>query len=99
MRNKHARNQTWQWIRSNWDWIKETFKGDKNYDDYPQYAATILSSRQQLNEYRNFFEPLISDPILTRAIKMGINEISNRVDIIENDGTKVCEMLLEESQI
>jgi aminopeptidase N len=94
MRNKYSRNQTWQWVRDNWSWIKETFGGDKNYDDYPQYTATVLNSRQQLNEYRDFFEPLINDPILTRAVKMGINEISNQIDVIERDSPKVRETLL-----
>jgi aminopeptidase N len=94
MRNKYAREQTWLWLRNNWDWIKETFGNDKSYDDYPRYSANSLSTRQQFQEYCDFFKPLISDPALTRVINIGINEIENRVDLIERDGTAVRETLL-----
>jgi len=93
IRSKFGRDITWNWVRDNWQWIKETFDGDKSYDDYPRYAANALSSRKQLKEYYKFFEPLLSDPKLSRAIKMGINEIKNRVDIIEKDGPVVIEAL------
>lgn len=94
IRNKYARTQTWQWVRDNWDWIKQTFGGDKSYDDYPRYTASALMTRQQFDEYREFFIPLKSDPTLSRAIDMGINEIQNRLDTIEHDGPSVREALL-----
>jgi len=94
IRNKYAREQTWQWIRSNWDWINKTFMGDKSYDDYPRYVATALSTRKQLEEYRDFFTPLRSDPALSRVIDIGINEITNRVDVIERDSSSVRDALL-----
>ena len=93
IRNQYARNQTWQWIRNNWDWIMTTFKDDKSYDDYPRYVATALSTNAQLDEYRDFFMPLQSDPTLSRVIEMGINEISNRVNMIERDGSSVRDAL------
>ena len=89
MRNKHARNQTWQWERDNWDWINANFAGDKSYDDYPRYTAAILSTKKQLDEYRNFFNPLRNDPSLKRVIDMGISEISDRVNLIERDSKSV----------
>lgn len=94
IRNKHARAQTWQWVRDNWDWIKETFGGDKSYDDYPRYTASALSTKTQLEQYAHFFTPLRSDPTLSRAIDMGIVEIKNRVNSIEHDGPSVREALL-----
>ncbi len=94
VRNKYGRTLTWQWIRDNWDWIKSTFGGDKSYSDYPRYTATALSTNAQLDEYREFFMPLHGDPSLTRTIDMGINEITNRVNIIERDGEAVRAALL-----
>jgi len=94
IRNKHARTQTWLWVRNNWDWIELTFSGDKSYDDYPRYTASALVTRQQLNEYRDFFTPLKSNPALLRAIEMGINEIKTRIETIEHDGSSVREALL-----
>jgi aminopeptidase N len=94
IRNKYTRETAWQWIRDNWEWINQTFSGDKSYDDYPRYAATSLYTHQQLEEYSDFFTPLRSEPALTRAIDVGINEITNRVNIIERDGQSVREALL-----
>lgn len=94
MRNKYTRTQSWQWLRNNWNWIDKVYSGDKSYDEYPRYAATALSTRTQLNEYCDFFGPLQSNPSLSRVIKMGINEIKTRVDIIENDGPSVRDALL-----
>jgi aminopeptidase N len=92
--NKYARTQIWQWVRDNWDWIKLTYGGDKNYDDYPRFAAMALATPAQLNEYIEFFTPLRADPCLTRNIDMGIAEIKNRVERIERDGSSVREKLL-----
>ena len=94
LRNKYGRTMTWQWIRDNWDWINKAFSGDKSYDDYPRYAATALSTKQQLDEYCDFFTPLMSDPSLTRVIKIGINEIKNRIDVLDRDGKAVRDALL-----
>lgn len=94
IRNKHGRTQTWQWIQDNWHWIKATFGGDKSYDEYPRYSAMALYTRKQLQEYTDFFTPLKSDPMLVRAVDMGINEIQNRVESIEKDGESVRKALL-----
>ncbi|MEI6053957.1 MAG: M1 family metallopeptidase [Candidatus Saccharibacteria bacterium] len=96
IRNKFSRNMAWDWVRQNWGWIKETFGSDKSYDDYPQYIASALSNRIQLKEYRDFFEPLMDDPKLSRVIKMGITEINNRVDIIQKDGPEVIKTILRQ---
>ncbi|NTW62047.1 M1 family metallopeptidase [Candidatus Saccharibacteria bacterium] len=94
IRNKYARELTWAWIRDNWPWIKDTFGGDKSYNDFATYSASALVTRKQLKEYRDFFTPLKSDPALTRAVDMGINEITDRVALIERDGDSVRQALL-----
>lgn len=94
LRNKYSRKQAWHWLRENWDWIFKTFKGDKNYDDYPRFAATTLYTQAQLGEYLEFFLPMKADPILTRVIEMGINEINDRIKLIERDGQLVRDELL-----
>jgi len=93
IRNKYTRDIAWGWIRNNWDWVNQVFGGDKRYDDFPQYSASALSRQKQLDEYISFFTPLKSDPALTRVIEMGINEIKNRVNLIERDGKAVRQAL------
>lgn len=94
IRNKYSRDIAWLWLRNNWTWIEETFKGDKSYDDYPRYAATALCNDQQLKEYIDFFTPYKSEPALKRVIEMGINEIRDRADIISHDKQSVILALL-----
>lgn len=95
LRNRHGRELAWDWVRDNWSWIEETFKGDKSYDDYPRYTASGLVTRQQLSEYTEFFAKLKEVPALTRVITMGISELEGRVDLIERDGDKVRTALRE----
>lgn len=94
IRGRESKAAAWQWIRDNWGWIIETFGGDKSYDDYPRYSANALTTRQQLEEYKEFFEPKKSIPALTRAIGMGISEIEGRVELIERDKAAVQQALL-----
>jgi aminopeptidase N len=95
LRNREGRTLTWQWLRDNWAWVEQTFAGDKSYDDYPRYSAGVLSTQQQLDEYRAFFTPLSSVPALTRVIAIGIVEIEGRVSLIERDGALVRQALAE----
>jgi aminopeptidase N len=95
IRGRESRQASWQWIRDNWQWIEDTFGGDKSYDDYPRYSATALVTRQQLDEYQEFFGPMIDTPALSRAISMGISEIEGRVALIERDKEAVQDALLQ----
>ncbi|MEP7204681.1 MAG: M1 family metallopeptidase [Candidatus Saccharibacteria bacterium] len=95
IRSRDGRDQSWQWIRDNWQWIVTTFGGDKSYADYPRYSAGGLTSWTQLQEYIDFFTPLEDVPALSRVISMGISEIEGRVELIERDGPAVRAALLE----
>jgi aminopeptidase N len=92
--NRYGRTVAWQWLRDNWKWLEETFSGDKSYDGYPRYVATILSTSQQLDEYKTFFTPMISQVALRRNIEVGITELTHRVALIEQDGPAVRTALL-----
>ncbi len=96
IRNRYARDKSWQWLRENWSWIETTFGGDKSYDDYPRYAASGLTTAEQLNEYKEFFEPLRSQVSLTRVIDMGISELKAKVELIESDKPGVRAALLNQ---
>ena len=78
-------------MRDNWGWIEEIFAGDKNYNDFPRYAGGILRTRENLEEFIEFFAPLKNNPSLTRAIEMGEREIRSRVELIERDKAGVEE--------
>lgn len=94
LRNRYTREVTWKWMQDNWGWIKETYGGDKSYDEFPRYAASGLMTEKQLAEYKAFFEPMREEPSLTRAIGMGISEIEARLELIKEDGEEVKKALL-----
>lgn len=91
--NRHARERTWQWLRDNWTWIEKTFGSDKSYDYYPRYAGQFLMTRRQLQEYTDFFTPMLHNLGLKRVIEMGITDLQGRVDLIEKNQQAVCERL------
>jgi aminopeptidase N len=93
IRNRHARTATWEWMKQHWEWIESTFAGDKSYDDFPRYAASGLSTREQLEDYIAFFTPKRNIPALTRTIDLGIKEIQAKVTLIEQDGAAVTAQL------
>lgn len=89
IRNRYARQATWQWMKDNWQWIESTFGGDKSYSDFPRYAASGLVSREQRADYSNFFVPMRDQSALTRTIDLGLLEIDGRIDLLERDGDAV----------
>ena len=93
LRNLKTRELAWKWLRENWKLIEEKFDGDKSYNDFPRYSGAILRTEKQLQEFKEFFDPLKNDPSLTRAIEMGEREIAGRVDLIKRDKTAIDKFL------
>jgi aminopeptidase N len=85
LRNRYNQAQAWDWLRDNWGWIEQTFARDKSFDYFPRYAAVAFSTRQRLEEYKAFFEPLKHWTVLQRNITMGVEELENRVAWLERD--------------
>ena len=93
IRTRENRQITWNWLKENWAWVEDTFGEDKSYDDFIRYAATALLTTDELDDFRQFFESMMDIPALTRTIKLGITEISARVELIERDKADVLSAL------
>ena len=89
IRTRESRQIAWNWLKENWAWVEGTFGEDKSYDDFIRYAATALLTPNELDDFRQFFEPMENIPALTRTIKLGITEISARAELIERDKADV----------
>ena len=85
IRTRESRQIAWNWLKENWAWVEEKFGDDKSYDDFIRYAATALLTPNELDDFQQFFEPMENIPALARTIKLGITEISARVELIERD--------------
>ncbi len=82
MRNPIARQQTWHWMVYNWEFIVETFKGDKIYESFARYSASALNTHKEYEAYKKFFEPKQHDVALQRTVEIGLHELKNRVAVI-----------------
>ena len=93
IRTRESRQIAWNWLKENWAWVEDTFGEDKSYDDFIRYAATALLTTDELDDFRQFFESMMDIPALTRTIKLGITEISARVELIKRDKEAVISAL------
>ena len=93
IRTRESRQIAWNWLKENWTWVEGTFGEDKSYDDFIRYAATALLTPNELDDFRQFFEPMMDIPALARTIKLGITEISARVELIKRDKEAVISAL------
>ena len=93
IRTRENRQIAWNWLKENWAWVEDTFGEDKSYDDFIRYAATALLTTNELNDFQQFFEPMMDIPALTRTIKLGITEISARAELIKRDKEAVISEL------
>ena len=79
----------WVWARENWAWIKAALGGDMSFDSFVIFPSHIFKTEQRLTEYKEFFEPQLSDLALSRNIRMGIKDIAARVDLIKREKAAV----------
>lgn len=95
LRNKYTREAMWQWTTENWDWLFDTLKSSKSYDYIPRFAANFMNTNEWLKRYKSFFEPMASDPAISRTIKIGVKEIESRIAWRTRDEAKIAQWLLD----
>ena len=93
MRNRHARPATWQWMIDNWDWIVKQFKNSSDFVDFPKYSSSAMMTREELANYKNFYEPKLDDNSIAMTIRQGIEDIETRVLWRERDIDSVAKFL------
>jgi aminopeptidase N len=93
IRSQHARMATWEWMKDHWDWIIQNFGGDHDYGFFPKYTAAAFSTREQLDMYKEFFEPKLGEPALTRTIQQGLEDIETKALWRERDLAAIADYL------
>ncbi|HFH9394780.1 TPA: hypothetical protein ACGN14_002207, partial [Streptococcus agalactiae] len=63
--------------------------GDMSFDKFVIYPSSSFKTEERLEQYKNFFEPQLSDMAISRNISMGIKEISARVLLITKQKEEV----------
>lgn len=85
----HAQDAAWTWERDNWPWLVEKLGGDMSYDKFVIYPGNTFKTAEKLAEYREFFEPKLSNQGLKRSIEMAFKQIEARVALIAEQKTAV----------
>ena len=91
-RNPKSRKKVFDWMVKNWEKIKET-GGEKTLGDFPMVIGRLARTEEEYDKYCKFFEPIKDDPTLTRAVKIGTNEIKARLDLIKKNQKAVFEAI------
>ncbi|MCI1892534.1 MAG: M1 family metallopeptidase [Schleiferilactobacillus perolens] len=85
LRNEHGEQAAWDWIRTNWQWLSDRVGGDMEFTTYIQVSAGAFRTPKRLAEFKEFFEPKLNTPGLTREIKMDTKVIESRVQLIADE--------------
>lgn len=73
--NRFARQATWEWLKTNWDWLIENLGTDLSFFRMPVYAGRVFSDKAFIPEFEAFFTSHMS-PAFERPVKQGIETIS-----------------------
>lgn len=77
--NRFARDATWDWLTSHWDWIEENLGSDLAFYRMPVYAARSYSDAAFIPVFTEFFEGVMK-PALERSVKQGLEMIEWQSD-------------------
>lgn len=79
MRNHHTRRLAWEWLKTSWDHLEESFGDSKSFDYFVIYSAAPITTKDYQSEFIEFFEPKTKVISLRRNIMVAISEIEARV--------------------
>ncbi len=79
LRNRYARTEAWEWLKAHWGWIEEEYASDKSYSYFARYGGSIFSRQNELEEFKDFFDPKKEIMALTRDITLAEQEITSRI--------------------
>lgn len=87
--NPFGQEQAWNWIRLEWPWLEATVGGDMEFATFITVTANIFHTEERLNQFKDFFEPKINTPGLTREIKMDTKVIETKVNLVKKEQSAV----------
>ena len=84
-----SQEQAWNWIRLEWPWLEATVGGDMEFATFITVTANIFHTEERLKQFKDFFEPKINTPGLTREIKMDTKVIETKVNLVKKEQAAV----------
>ncbi len=59
--NRYAKQATWDWVRSNWDWLDKNLGNELSFYMMPRFVASAFSREDFLDEFNAFFDKHMSE--------------------------------------
>lgn len=91
--NPFGQEQAWNWIRLEWPWLEATVGGDMEFATFITVTANVFHTEERLDQFKDFFEPKINTPGLTREIKMDTKVIETKVNLVKKEQAAVNEAI------
>lgn len=79
LRNFETRDLLWELLRNDWQYFETKLQESKSFDFIPIICANVVNTQDKADEYREFFEPKLVQPVLKRNISIGLADIGARV--------------------
>ncbi len=80
--NPAGQQLAWDWLRDDWQWLEDTVGGDMEFPTFITVTSRVFRTPQRLTQFKEFFEPKLNTPGLTREIQMDTKVIESRVALI-----------------
>lgn len=74
----------WQWIKNNWQELENIYKSDNTIDVFPKLVSRHFTTKNQLEDYKKFFKKKTHNKLIKRSVQIGIEEIDQKINIIDN---------------
>ncbi len=79
LRNRFSRAETWDWLKTNWDWVEAEFNSEKSFGYFARFCGSVFSHAEELKDFQEFFESKRSIVAMARDITLAEQEIISRV--------------------
>lgn len=89
LRNREQKNQTWSWLKENFERIRQMFSENKDYADFVNYSAAVFYTDQDKQEFVKTFEKYKDDLAVKRIYEIGLNSINDKKDLYQKQSQSV----------
>lgn len=94
LRNAKARARGLEWLYSHWNLV-EQLAGEKTIEDYLRCMSGYINTRDEAQQFNEFFSQYEDSPILKRALAMARVGIEAKLNLIEQESAAVQAKLQE----
>lgn len=89
--NPAGQQAAWDWIRDEWSWLDATVGGDMEFATFITVTSAVFHTPERLAEFKDFFEPKVNTPGLTREIQMDVKVVETKTALVQAEAQAVNE--------